>query len=173
VIHVGKMTTVQRKCKGVNKKLMLKPYSAGCPDGGTPHHLIPDRCTDGMAGYSHGTAPCICVQGTNQHTEEHRKCHRIFDPVEKWHYKNGKDFTYGKAKNAAARSAGGALDPARRLSERELECIKAQLDEYYKKKPKPDFNESTSLNASGGRGKVNELYPQVEAQTGNVVELFS
>jgi hypothetical protein len=177
VIHVGKMTTVQRKCKGVNSKLMLKPYSAGCPGGGTPHHLIPDRCASGVkSGYSHGSAPCICVQGSNQHSDEHKKCHRIFDPVERWHAKNNKDFTYSKAKNAAAKSAGGALNPARRLSKREQECIKAQLDEYYKKKPEPDFQENTNLNATGGgggRGKVNELFPQVEAKTGKVVELFS
>jgi len=167
------MTTVQRKCKGVNSKLMLKPYSAGCDDGKTPHHLIPDRCTTGMGGYSHGTAPCICAQGKSQHVDDHRKCHRVFDPVERWHHEHGKPFTYGKARDAAAKSAGGALDPARRLSKREQECIKAQLDEYYRKKPKPGFTNKTPLNTQGASGKVNELFPKVEAQTGKVVELFT
>jgi hypothetical protein len=167
------MTTVQRKCKGVNSKLMLKPYSAGCPDGATPHHLIPDRCTTGMPGYSHGSAPCICAQGRTQHKKDHKKCHRVFDPVERFHFEKGKDFTYGKAKNAAAKSAGGALNPARKLSNNEQECIKAQLDEYYKKKPEPDFKDGTKLDASGAVGKVNEIYPDVEAVSGKVVELFS
>jgi hypothetical protein len=171
-MHFGKKASTRRKCKGINKKLMLRPYSAGCPDGGTPHHLIPDRCTTGMAGYTHGSAPCVCVQGENQHTEEHRACHKIFDPVEKWHYKNKKDFKYGTAKNAAAKSAGGALDPARRLSKREQDCIKAQLDEYYTKKPKPGFTNDKNLHKSGGQGKVNELYDDVEAQSGKVVEVF-
>jgi hypothetical protein len=168
VIHVGKMASTRRKCKGVDTKLILKPFNTGCPSGQTPHHLIPDRCTTGMPGYSHGTAPCICVKGSNQHTGSHRACHRVFDPVERWHYENNKPFKYSTARNAAAKSAGGALTPKKNLTKKEQECIKAQLDEYYKAKPQPGLTANSPLNKSGAPGKVNELFPTVQASGGGI-----
>jgi hypothetical protein len=169
-MHFGKMASTQKKCKGVDKNLILRPYSKGCPGQSTPHHLIPDRCTAGKAGYSHGAAPCICVRGANQHTGSHRACHRVFDPVERWHHKKKKPFRYKTAKNAAAKSAGGALTPKRKLTKKELDCIKAQLDEYYKTKPPdgPGLTENSPVTASGAPGKVNELFPKVESTGGGI-----
>ncbi|HEV7575706.1 MAG TPA: HNH/endonuclease VII fold toxin-2 domain-containing protein [Caldimonas sp.] len=162
MMHFGKQKPAQLKCKGVDVQLMLVPYSPGCPDGKTPHHLIPDRCATGKPGYSHAKAPCLCVDGKNQHTGSHRGCHRIFDPVERHHFNKKKPFTYGKARNAAAASAGGGRTPPKKLSKKELDCVKAQLDEYYKK-PQPDgpgMTNGSAMNKSGAPGKVNELSPK-------------
>jgi hypothetical protein len=169
-MHFGKQTATQRKCKGVDPQLKLRPYSDGCPGGQTPHHLIPHRCATGKPGYTHGGAPCICVAGRNQHTGSHRGAHRIFDPVERYHYDKNKDFKYKTGRNAAAKSAGGARTPPKKLSKKELECVKAQLDEYYKKKQPdgPGLTENSDLTASGAPGKVNELYSQVAASSGAV-----
>lgn len=168
MIHVGKMSAVQRKCKGVDQKLILQPYSKKCPGGGTGHHLIPGRCMKGQ-NYDHDAAPVICVKGKNQHTGNHRSCHRVFDPVERFHANSTppKVFTYKKAKDAAAKSAGGALTPKRKLTKKEQDCIKAQLDEYYKGNP-PGLKENTPLRASGSRGKVNELFPKVQSSGGGI-----
>ncbi|MDN3920018.1 HNH/endonuclease VII fold toxin-2 domain-containing protein [Roseateles violae] len=169
MMHFGKQKTTQLKCKGVDVQLQLVPYSPGCPGTQTPHHLIPDRCTTGMPGYSHGKAPCICVQGKNQHTGSHRGCHRIFDPVERYHQKP-KKFTYAKARDAAAKSAGGGRTPPKKLTKKELECVKAQLDEYYKKAQPdgPGLKDNSGVTASGAPGKVNELWPAVQASAGQV-----
>jgi hypothetical protein len=108
------------------------------------------------------------VQGRNQHTGSHRACHRVFDPFERWHHEKKKKFTYGKAKKAAAKSAGGGRTPKKKLSKKEQECVKAQLDEYYKAKPEPGFTDGTEVSASGAPGKVNELYPKVLSSGGGL-----
>jgi hypothetical protein len=168
MMHFGKKASTQIKCKGIDPQLILRPYSAGCPGKQTPHHLLPDRCVTGTTGYSHGAAPCICVQGRNQHTGSHRACHRIFDPVERYHHEKPKKLTYSKARNVAARSARGGRTPQKKLTAKELECVKAQLDEYYKKKPPdgPGLKDSDPVTSSGAPGKVNELYPQVQLARG-------
>jgi hypothetical protein len=151
-------------CAG-KEHLRLARYSDGCPGGGTPHHLIPDRCATGSAGYSHGAAPCICVQGKNQHTGSHRACHRIFDPIERYYNSTpGLRFDYKTARYAAAASAGGAINPPRPLDEGEKACVEAQLDQYYQKDPKgPKIGNSDPMTTQGARGKVNELYDDVVA----------
>ena len=167
-MHFGQTADTQRKCKGVDQKLILQPFSMKCPGGGTGHHLIPGRCMRGMGyDYSHGAAPVICVKGTNQHTGSHRACHRVYDPVERWHFSKKKGLTYKKAKNAAAKSAGGALTPKMKLTKKEQDCIKAQLDEYYKTDP-PGLTENSPLKTSGAAGKVNELFPKVQASGGGI-----
>jgi len=174
MMHFGKKATTRRKCKGVDAQLILRPYSEGCPDvngkKSTPHHLIPDRCATGMPGYSHGAAPCICVLGRNQHTGSHRGCHRIFDPVERWHAEQNKPFSYTRAKEAAAKSAGGGRTPPKKLTPKELECVKLQLDEYYQKAPPdgPGLKGKDAMTASEAPGKVNELYPKVESARGGI-----
>ena len=151
------------KCEGMDH-LRLCPYKDGCPSGGTPHHLIPDRCAKGMTGYSHGAAPCICVLGKNQHTGSHKACHRIFDPIERYYNSTpGKTFDYRTARYAAAASAGGAMNPPRQLSEEEKGCVEAQLDAYYKDPNGPGLTPQQSMNTQGARGKVNELYDEVVA----------
>jgi hypothetical protein len=168
MMHFGKQTATQRKCRGVDAKLILKPYKPGCDGGDTPHHLIPGRCLRDTPNYVHDNAPCICVNGRSQHMDKHRDCHEVFDPVERWHFETGTKFKYSKAKETAAYSAGGAMEPPRELTEKELECIKMQLDEYYKKDPPggPGLNENSDLRASGAAGKVNEHYEDVETAGG-------
>jgi hypothetical protein len=141
--------------------LRLQPYNKKCPDNAngkpqTGHHLIPGRCMRNYSGYSHGAAPVICVSRGNQHQGSHKKCHAKFDPVELDHFEKGKRFKYMNAQSAAAASAGGAMNPPRSLSDEEQECVSFQLDQYYKAKPPkgPGCNNSSSLRASGKRGKV-------------------
>jgi len=107
-----------------------------------------------------GNAPCICVQGKNQHTGSHKACHRRFDPVERFHKESGKPFTYEKAQEAAAASAGGAMDPPRDLSDKEQACVAAQLDAYHTQAPPdgPGSTPNSPLKATGARGKVNVDY---------------
>ncbi|WP_372623350.1 DUF4150 domain-containing protein [Falsiroseomonas sp.] len=114
----------------------------------TGHHLIPGRCmrtrTRGSRGRklknptypkgcSHDSAPCVCVDNENQHDGLHRDCHAVFDPIEhKLAQKPPKgQITYRQARNAAAKSAAG-INGGKQPTKRQLDCIKAQLDNYYK-----------------------------------------
>lgn len=152
-------------CEG-KEHLRLAPYKDKCPGGGTPHHLIPDRCIRSTLGMTsgkskfHPNSPCICVKGKNQHTGSHKACHRVFDPIERVHSSTpGLTFDYKTARYAAAASAGGAMDPPRQLDEDEKACVEAQLDAYYKKDPEgPQLSESDPIGTSSAKGKVNELY---------------
>ncbi len=161
------------------KHLTLVPKSPGCPSPQTPHHLIPDRCVQGVQGSIQGNqpittnrlydkAPCICVDGTNQHAGNHRDCHRIFDPIEGAHYENSIPFEYHTARSAAAQSAGGAMNPPRQLSEEERDCVEHQLENFYTQPPSEGLGlgDFDHLNASDRTGKVNEFYDEA-------VQLFS
>lgn len=151
-------------CKD-KEELRLVPYSKKCPDGGTPHHLIPDRCAKGKPNYAHRHAPCLCVQGKNQHTGSHRGCHRIFDPFERACQEEGQ-FDYQTARSGAAASAGGGVTPPGILEEDDKACLEAQLDAYYVKDPNgPRLSSDTPMNSDphGAVGKVNELYDDVVA----------
>lgn len=146
-------------CKGVDLKYQLLPYKSTDPTTGqetescaraTPpmvgHHLIPGRCMNmhppvppSSYGYpppcSHEKAPVICINdppGSNQWTGSHKKLHARFDPVENRHAKRppkGK-MTYKAARDAAAGSVAG-VKKNKSLTDAQLECIKAQLDDYY------------------------------------------
>ncbi|HCW0489455.1 DUF4150 domain-containing protein [Pseudomonas aeruginosa] len=123
--HTSKMKAAFKpggKCAGM-EHLRLQPYSKACPStagGGaqTGHHLIPGRCMRGKAGYSHSKAPVICVSRGNQHQGSHKRCHAKFDPVELDHFDKGKPFKYETARNTAAASAGGSVEPAARADEK-------------------------------------------------------
>jgi hypothetical protein len=158
--EIAKMFKRGGKCAGMDD-LKLSPYKDGCPPTRngkpqTPHHLIPDRCTEGMPGYSHGNAPCICASRGNQHQGSHKRCHSVFDPTELNAFKKGKKIKYNQARDAAAKSAGGAMNPPRKLSKKEKGCIALQLDAYYKAKPPagPGLKANDDLNTSGKPGKV-------------------
>jgi hypothetical protein len=159
-------------CAGM-EHLKLVPKKPGCPPKNgshqTPHHLIPGRCTKGMANFKYDKAPCICTLGKNQHTGSHKACHRRFDPVERFHNEQGMDFEYGTARAAAAESAGGAMDPPRDLNDAEKRCVGAQLDSYYKNDPDgPQFKDDTKLKTQGASGKVNENYDQFVSEMESV-----
>ncbi len=147
-------------CEGM-ESLKLQRYGTKCPDNAngkpqTGHHLIPGRCMRNKTGYSHSTAPVICVSRGNQHQGSHKRCHAKFDPIECDHFDNNKKFSYEKARETAAASTGGAMSPPRDLSEDEKKCVSFQLDQYYKAKPErgPGCKNNTPLRASGKRGKV-------------------
>jgi hypothetical protein len=163
------------ECKGVDGKFELVPYKSTNPKtkkkdltcgrkGMTGHHLIPGRTMRTRThstgkrkrklkkpqypkGCSHDSAPCVCVDNENQYDGNHKECHAIFDPVE---YKEaakapkGK-MDYSKARDTAAKSAAGATG-GKPLTKKQLDCVKAQLDKYYKKCLDLD---SAQLNAQG------------------------
>jgi hypothetical protein len=148
------------KCAGMDA-LKLQRYDRPCPpapdgEAQTGHHLIPGRCMRNVGDYSHGKAPVICVSQGNQHQGSHKLCHSKFDHIELEHFTEGKDFTYGNARDTAAASAGGALSPPRELSKEEKGCVAFQLDTYYRSDPPagPGCCEGDSVRASGAPGKV-------------------
>lgn len=157
-------------CEGVSVEFKLVPYKTGdeytcAPQTG--HHIIPGRCLRNQSGYSHSKAPVVCVEGRSQYMETHKKCHEFFDPIERWHHENNEPFEYERARYAAALSVAEATDPPGELTDKELECVEAQLDAYYKDDPNgPQCDDSTDLRSSGARGKVNDLYATVEDKFG-------
>jgi len=158
--NIEKMfTTPGGKCAGMDE-LKLQPYSRKCPKKKrkkrTGHHLIPGRCSRVSKKYSHSRAPVVCVTFGNQHAGTHAAAHAVFDLEEYTSFTKKKKFTYKKARDAAVKSAGKAFEPPKKLSKKQQECIKAQLDAYYKEKPPdgPGFQEGTVLKSSGAKGKV-------------------
>ncbi len=157
-------------CERVSDKFKLVPYKnkkgkASCKSPMTGHHLIPGRCMETRKaptkknpnnmlypkGCSHGKAPCVCVDNENQHDGTHRDCHAVFDKAELAEGKrtNG-TMSYAKARDAAAESAAG-INNGQTPTEKQQKCIKAQLDNYYKKCLKNkdgSVKMSASLNAS-------------------------
>lgn len=142
-------------CSGVKSKFQLVPYKSKDPDTKeevytcapkTGHHIIPGRCmrmrefsADGdrlkepayPTGCSHDKAPCVCVDNENQYDGTHRDCHAIFDPVEQEEALSKGHITYKKARDTAAKSTQG-INNGKEPTEKEQECVKAQLDNYYK-----------------------------------------
>lgn len=151
-----------KPCEGVDEKYKLTPYNKGCPDGKTPHHVIPDRQMKHKTGskrfknYTHGSAPCICVTGRNQHSGEHKDYHEVVDRDEyeaNQAIKAGtkKKYTYKESRESAANSfveANNLEDPE---ASKVKECVKLQLDNYYKERCKA--KDESPLKASGKRGK--------------------
>lgn len=143
-------------CSGISTKFKLVPYKSKDANGEdcytcapeTGHHLIPGRCMKtrmtnlqtGAAlkeptypeGCSHDKAPCVCVDNENQYDGTHKECHAIFDAVEYTHAQNnGNTMSYKKARDTAAKSVAG-INNGKEPTEKEQECIKTQLDNYYK-----------------------------------------
>lgn len=144
------------RCDGVDAKFLLVPYREGCKRGKTPHHVIPDRQMDGKPGYSHGAAPCLCVTGVNQHEKQHGKCHAICDPPELEAHEaieagRRKRYSYKEARDNGALGCAGANNNT--ISEKELDCIKAQLDDYYKDKDKCGMTNDDPVNTQPAPGK--------------------
>jgi len=157
-------------CQGVSQKFKLVPYKDKNGDYScapmTGHHLIPGRCmrtrtTSAQGaplkspaypqGCSHDKAPCVCVDNENQYDGTHKDCHSVFDPVEFAEAKKspkGK-MTYKKARDTAAKSAAG-INGGKEPTAKQQECIKEQLDNYYKnclKNKDGSVNKNASLNA--------------------------
>lgn len=138
-------------CKGVDEKFKLVPYSQTTGLSQTGHHIIPDRCCSGagISNYTHGSAPTILVTGKSQHSGTHKLLHEVFDARELAAHADGTGMTYGDAKEWAAESAKGIND-GKEPTEKEKDCIKHQLDNYFHER---DVNDGTPLTTSGLSGK--------------------
>ena len=146
-------------CHGVDQKYAMTPYNQDCPGKKTPHHVIPDRQLYHNTGskrfseYTHGSAPCICVDGANQYAKEHGRYHEVVDTKEFEAFVNKEEFTYSDAKDNALESVQKAndLDEDAKKTKKIMGCVEKQLDNYYKQRCKA--NDDSPLRKSGKRGK--------------------
>jgi hypothetical protein len=141
------------------RKCMLVPFNKtgaktaatsgeGCCPGQTGHHVIPGAVFEGNPCYSskdHRNAPTICVEGTNNSHGSHGVAHRELDErIKEYKRANGGKISYEDQRDlsvAAIRDAGA--------SHCNENCLKKQLDEFYK-----DCNKGKdkNLNAHSGMG---------------------
>jgi hypothetical protein len=137
----------------------MTPYSDGCKGGKTPHHAIPDRQlyhgtgSKRFSNYTHGSAPCICVDGVNQYEDEHGQYHAVVDAHEYEAHLNEEDFTYADAREGAVNSvvAVNELDEDTKKTQQITKCVEKQLDNYYKERC--NASETSPMRKSGRRGK--------------------
>ncbi len=108
----------------------------GCCPGQTGHHLIYDAMIkdSNCPGYEYGTAPTVCVEGTSQHFGSHKRVHDNMDKATKDLARRGKLPGGTMSLDDTINNAVRAHMEAFPLSRCKPNCIKAQLDEYYKKK---------------------------------------
>lgn len=106
----------------------------GCCPGQTGHHLIYGAMMDGLdcPGYKYETAPTVCVEGFSQNHGSHGRVHDAMDREVTALAKNGQlqngTMSMKQALDAATRSHSEAFP----LSRCSPECIRAQLEGYYK-----------------------------------------
>ena len=108
----------------------------GCCPGQTGHHLLPSAMfTDCTPPYEESQAPTICAEGANNSNGSHGNIHRELRTILKDLKIRGKAVPYNspiKMKVAIA-SGVASVNKAFPTSGCNPKCIKAQLDEYYKK----------------------------------------
>jgi len=165
-------------CKGNPPECALYAYSPNCcPENETPHHVLPGHCfrkadIEGKAqgglrttpNYVYEDAPCICVEGAGKE-KEHGELHDKIDQKEKDHREaQGGTWSYAQASKAAAESVHELKEDC---SE---ECIKAQLDDYHKKKPKPGIKDDTRLRADPWGKKYKDLPAKLPPLKSNVLQ---
>lgn len=163
-------------CDGVDQKYRMTPYGHGCEDeytddkgkvkNKTPHHVIPDRQMRANGGgkrfenYTHYSAPCLCVTGSNQHSGEHKDYHEVVDTAEYMAHSGGGGYSYAEAREKAVESAStatGREDAGKPEEEKSEEtkkieaCVRLQLDNFYKERCKAE--DTSPVRASGKRGK--------------------
>lgn len=126
------------------RKCMLVPYrnkfggsavepanKGGCCPGQTGHHIVPDALTKNGAcpGYNKGDAPTVCVEGKGHDHGSHKRVHDAMDAALRVgaNKANG-TISMDGAINAAVASHMAAFP----LSKCSPDCIKAQLEAYYK-----------------------------------------
>lgn len=133
------------------RRCLLVPYNQtrtavslagkGCCPGQTGHHVLPHEMTkDGKCpGYTHGSAPTVCVEGVNNSHGSHGRVHDTL-AREMEDYKTGgfslfgprETISYAKARDIAIDSVRDTF-PESKCSK---DCLRAQLDSYYKNKCK-------------------------------------
>jgi hypothetical protein len=133
-----------KDCKDAMKCVMA-PYSYGCCDGKTPHHVIPAHCfmppgergsggADRYAGcekYDPEAAPCVCVTGKDKSNKrlQHARIHKHFDATEDSHKPaagGAGTWSYNQAADAGAESVNKVMGC-------DEDCTKAQLNKYHNK----------------------------------------
>jgi hypothetical protein len=160
-------------CAGQPKRCKTTPYKDGCPDGQTPHHIVPDHCSkqpgkgglryEGCSKITHGNAPCVCVTGEDKSATtpsgnlmQHGRIHGIFDEIEDSQPNN--KWTYADCRDAGAQSAA-------KVTKCDPDCLAAQCDHYYK--DQCNVKDGTKLRAdSSGKKDVKGLKPSANYGTG-------
>lgn len=166
-------------CQGQPERCRLKPYKPNtCPDGQTPHHVVPDHCShqpprlgglryQGCSKITHGDAPCVCVSGAFKHTTgpggrllQHGRIHAIMDAVEDDPEENPNNkWTYGKCRDQGAESVA-------KVTKCDAKCIADQCDQYYKEKC--NVNENTMLAADSNNSRnIKGLKPSASYEVGD------
>lgn len=124
------------------KAVAQAKHGNGCCPGQTGHHILPDSMVKdaGCDGYNKGEAPVMCLEGTSNnagwgsHGEAHQKL-------------KNKMSDYRRDRSLANQSpntisyddaANNGIDAVRDAAARQCDknCLRAQLDEYYKCKDK-------------------------------------
>jgi GHH signature containing HNH/Endo VII superfamily nuclease toxin 2 len=128
-----------RKCQLVpyNKTDTAKEQAQkgqGCCPGQTGHHIIPDSAAKdaGCTGYTKGSAPTICLEGASNNHGSHGAAHQALKgAMEKYNGKGNppKDISYEDMSKASLEAIKHSTSP-----QCNQECLKAQLDSYYKNK---------------------------------------
>ncbi|MBO9688282.1 MAG: DUF4150 domain-containing protein [Mitsuaria chitosanitabida] len=121
---------------GKGKSSVESATSGGCCSGQTGHHLIPEgSLMEQCSGYDHDAAPTVCVEGFSQNHGSHGRAH---DALAKQHELKQ---AAGKVDSKGTMSMDDAIDAAAKshkaafpLSGCSMECIREQLNEYYKNK---------------------------------------
>lgn len=135
------------------RRCLLVPYNQtgsgpamagkGCCPGQTGHHLLPEAMFDHCKNYGskeHARAPTMCVEGATNSLGSHGKAHRsLLNVLNEKHsaIPFGETMPKADAIDAGVESVRKTF-PEARCSE---ECLKAQLENYYKKincKPKKE-----------------------------------
>jgi len=131
-----------------------KKVNSKCCNGQTGHHLIPTATVPACCtGFAHNAAPVVCAEGRNQSHGTHKKLHDKTDNALRG---------LGKAKPPKIANGKVAYEDVRDKVVEAMQrvfragctkdCLKAQLDEYYKKGAKCGPN--CKFNAKDGRGKA-------------------
>ncbi len=112
-----------------------KGVDRGCCTGQQGHHLIPQAAMKGVdcPGYKDSDAPVVCVEGGRGSGGSHERIHNKFDKALDKKLKDNAIDSNGKmsmtdAIDAAAESHTETFP----LSGCGKDCIKAQLEDYYK-----------------------------------------
>ncbi len=150
-----------RKCQLVpfNKTETSKEQAEkgqGCCPGQTGHHIIPNSAASGAGceGYTRGSAPVICLEGASNTHGSHGAAHQAlkgFTDI----YNGGKnrppkDIDYGEMRDESLKAIKPSTSP-----QCNPDCLKAQLDSYYKNCGKMKANPGTGGGSPKQDGTAN------------------
>ncbi len=130
----------------------------GCCPGQSGHHVLPDEMTKNgnCPGYTKGGAPTLCVEGANNSNGSHGLVHKALDSRIQDHKSGwfGRDtVTYPEARNMGVKSIQETFPE----SQCDSDCLKAQLDEYYKNKCTKDMPAVAGVPGGGKPSDGNKI----------------